>query len=151
VTPRTPSAARMVPVVAAGGVIGALARYGLAEAIPHRTGHWPWAILLINVSGGLLIGILMGWLETAGSPSPVLRPFLGVGVLGGYTTLSTSSLDGYQLLQADRPAASAAYLAVTLAGALLATAAGGLIASAWWPVPPEPGHLRLTHEPELGP
>jgi fluoride exporter len=119
-----PPAYRVVLVVAAGGVLGALARYGIQSAFPRTSHEWPWPVLLINVAGGLAIGLLMGWLERADAPSPYLRPFAGAGILGGFTTQSTSSLDGYHLFDAGRPVAAACYLALTLAGALLATMAG---------------------------
>ena len=114
-------------VVAAGGVLGALARYGLTEAFPRHPAQWPWPVLLINVLGGAGIGALMAWLERAVAPSPLIRPFAGVGVLGGFTTQSASSLDGYHLLNAGRPVATVSYLTLTLAGALIATLAGAAL------------------------
>lgn len=126
--PRTPL---VLLTVSAGGVLGALSRYGLGEAFPHVPGQWPWAVLLINVSGGLAIGALMAWLDAAPAPSPLVRPFLATGVLGGFTTLSAASLDGYQLIDGGRPGAAAAYLVITAGGALLATVVGGLLMAAW--------------------
>ncbi len=128
----------MLLVVAAGGVLGALARYGLGQAFPRAPSQWPWTVLVINVLGGLGIGLLMGWLERASSPSPYLRPFIGVGVLGGFTTLSASSLDGYHLFSAGRPVAAVSYLVFTLAGTLLATAAGEALSGGGRMEAPEP-------------
>jgi CrcB protein len=136
----------MLLVISAGGMIGALARDGLSQALPHHPGQWPWSVLLINVSGGAGIGLLMGWLAVARSPSRYLRPFLGVGVLGGYTTLSASSLDGFQLIQAHRPGVAVLYLMLTAAGALTATAGALLVMVAW-----RPGGFPDPGEPELGP
>lgn len=116
-----------VPVLAAisvGGVCGALARYGLATEWPHRPGGFAWATLVTNVSGCLLIGVLMVIVTEVAPHRRLLRPFLGVGVLGGYTTFSTSVVDIHQAASAGRAGAALAYLAATLAGAMLAVWAG---------------------------
>ncbi|MGH4024025.1 MAG: fluoride efflux transporter CrcB [Pseudonocardiaceae bacterium] len=114
----------MVGAVAAGGVLGAEARFGLAVALPHGAGGWPWSTLLINVSGCLLIGVLMVTITELTSPHRLIRPFLGVGVLGGYTTFSTYSVEFLQLLGADRAGPALAYLVVTPLAALAAVWAG---------------------------
>ena len=103
---------RTLGVVAAGGVLGALARYGLEAAWPHSL----WTTFAINVSGCLLIGAVM----TAVPQRPLLRPFLGTGVLGGYTTFSAYAVDTLR-------SGSLGYLAATLAGGLLAVWAGAAL------------------------
>ncbi|WP_198663946.1 fluoride efflux transporter CrcB [Jiangella endophytica] len=113
---------RQVPVlavVAAGGVLGSLARHGAASLQPAGTG-WPWAILVVNVSGCLLIGVLMAVLLDLTAPHRLLRPFLGIGVLGGYTTFSTYAVDTQRLLADGRVAAALTYFLVTPVLALLA-------------------------------
>ncbi len=107
--------------VSAGGVLGALARYGLAVAWPHHGGSFPWPTFLVNVSGCLLIGALMVTVPHR----PLLRPFLGVGVLGGYTTFSAYAVEA---LRATSPGIALAYLATTLCGAILAVWAGATAA-----------------------
>lgn len=102
--------------VSLGGMIGSGARYGLGVLWPHPPRGFPWATLVTNVSGCLLIGVLMVLI----AERPLLRPFLGVGVLGGYTTFSTYVVD----VQVSRPGVGLAYLAATLVGALLAVWAG---------------------------
>ncbi len=62
---------------------------------------FPWATFLINISGSLLIGLLAGLLHRSILPGP-WRIFVGVGVLGGYTTFSTFSLETLQLLEHGR-------------------------------------------------
>lgn len=111
-------------MVAAGGVLGALCRYGLGLAVPAAPGHFPWTTFWINVSGCALIGILVV-LVTEGWPGahPLLRPFLGTGVLGGYTTFSTYIVDVTRL---GFTVTALAYLVGTLVAALLATYAGVL-------------------------
>jgi CrcB protein len=111
-------------VISAGGVLGALARYGLALAWPHRIGQFPWATFVTNVSGCLLIGALMVLITEVWSAHRLLRPFLGVGVLGGYTTFSTYTVDIQQLVAAGAARTGLLYLAGTLLAALAAVYAG---------------------------
>ena len=68
--------------IALGGIAGAEARYGLSVALPHTAVGWPWATLITNASGCLLIGALMVVLTEMPRPHPLARPLLGVGVLG---------------------------------------------------------------------
>jgi fluoride exporter len=82
-----------------------------------------WAV---NVSGCFLIGVLMVLVERRLAGRRLVRPFLAVGVLGGYTTFSTSVVDAQQA----RPAVALLYLGATVVGALLAVAAGTALASA---------------------
>lgn len=110
----------LVAAVSLGGVLGAEARYGLGELIPHRPHEFPWATLLINTLGCLLIGVLMVVITEVVRPHRLVRPFLGVGILGGFTTFSTASVDAVVLADAHRPGAAAAYVLLTLLGALAA-------------------------------
>ncbi len=106
-------------VVAAGGVIGSLGRYGLGEALPHGAHSVPVSTLLVNVVGCLLLGILV----SARPEAPWLRPFLGTGVLGGFTTFSAFALESDRLLVRS-PGVALAYLGLTLIGGLGAAALG---------------------------
>jgi len=114
--------------IAAGGVCGSLARYGLARAFPQHRGGFPWTTLGINTGGCLLIGVLMVLVAEVWTGRRLLRPFLGVGVLGGFTTFSTYAVEIRQLLGA--PGTALAYLAGTLVAALLAVYAGA-VATRW--------------------
>lgn len=109
--------------VSAGGAIGALARYGLSTAWPHPPGHFPWAVFVINVSGCFLIGVLMVLITEVVTPHRLVRPFLGVGVLGGYTTFSTYTGDIQLLVAAGSARTALLYLAGTLVAALAAVSA----------------------------
>jgi fluoride exporter len=102
-------------VIAVGGVLGSLARWGLAEALPHRPDEFPWATFGANVSGCFLIGLLMVFVIEVWPPSRYLRPFLGVGILGGYTTFSTYMLDTRALLVSGDPRLAGVYLFGSLA------------------------------------
>jgi len=110
----------VLAAVCAGGVVGALARHGLQEAFPHRPGGFPWVTFGINVSGCLLMGALMVLITEVWTGGPLLRPFLGVGVLGGYTTFSTYAVEVQQAIGAGAGHTALLYAAGTPAGALAA-------------------------------
>lgn len=110
--------------IAVGGALGALGRYGLAVAWPHTTGQFPWATFVTNVSGCFLIGVLMVVITEVWSAHRLIRPFLGVGVLGGYTTFSTYSGDIQQLVTAGAARVGLLYLAGTVVAALAAVYLG---------------------------
>jgi CrcB protein len=117
----------LLGAVAAGGILGAEARYAVSVLMPHPTGGWPGATLVINVSGCFLIGVLMAVLGERTAPHRLLRPFIGVGILGGYTTFSTYSVDLVQMLAAGRPGPALVYLVVTPIGAVVAVWAGSVL------------------------
>ena len=85
-------------VIGAGGALGSLARWGVSHLLPWSGDTFPWATFLENVSGGLALGMLMVLLLDVWPPHRYLRPFLGVGLLGGYTTFSTYMLEARDLL-----------------------------------------------------
>jgi CrcB protein len=107
--------------VAVGGALGALGRHGLGLALPHPTGSFPWATFAVNVTGCLLIGVLVVLVTEWREAHPLARPLLGTGVLGGYTTFSTYAVDAHQMLGAGRLVAAGAYVVGTLVAALAAT------------------------------
>lgn len=104
----------LLGAIAVGGAIGAEARYGVGLLLPHRTGQFPLATVLINVSGCLFIGILMVVLLELTSPHRLARPFLGVGILGGYTTFSTFAMDTEQLILNRDVLTALLYVVITL-------------------------------------
>lgn len=114
----------VLAVVAAGGVLGAEARYGLNLLLHTGTGHWPLATWLENVSGAFLLGALMVVLTELTSPHRLVRPFLGVGVLGGYTTFSTATVEVQNLVRAGHQVLAPAYLLGTVVAALTAVTLG---------------------------
>ena len=109
---------------ALGGVLGALARWGVARALPSPTGGWPWATLLVNVTGCALIGVLLAVLPARCPGHPWLRAFLATGVLGGYTTFSTFAVEAVRLVDGGAVGTAAAYVAASVFGGLLAVVAG---------------------------
>ncbi|WP_017623730.1 FluC/FEX family fluoride channel [Nocardiopsis chromatogenes] len=119
----------VIGAIAAGGAIGATARHAADVLLPHGPGQLPLSTLLVNVSGALLIGALMVAVE-ARPGARLMRPFLGTGVLGGYTTFSTHVVDVQHLLEAGRPGWALLYLGGTLFGALAAVGIGVAAAEA---------------------
>ena len=107
-----------------GGALGALARWGVAEALPHEAGGRPWATLLVNVLGCLVLGFLIGRVFDRSSGPPWLRPFLATGVLGGFTTYSAFAVETVQLAEAGRVGTAAGYVLASVAGGVLAAALG---------------------------
>ncbi|WP_137989244.1 FluC/FEX family fluoride channel [Streptomyces vilmorinianum] len=111
----------VVGVVAVGGALGAAARYGASLAWATPAGAFPWTTLAVNASGCAAIGVLMVLVtEVAAAPHPLVRPFLGTGVLGGFTTFSAYALDTQRLLAAGDAARGVAYMGATVAAALAA-------------------------------
>lgn len=119
--------ARVLGVIAAGGALGALARYGVGILLPTEPGRFPWGTFAINVSGCLLIGVLMVLVTDVFAGRPLLRPFVGVGALGGFTTFSTYANEIRGLLRPGSVPLAFAYLAGTLVCALLAVLLGMIV------------------------
>ena len=114
---------RELAAIFLGGAIGALARYGLAQALPHRSGTWPWATFAVNVAGALALGYLTTRLQERLPPSAYRRPLLGTGLCGALTTFSTMQVELLQMLDRGEPGLAASYAAASLAAGLLAIAA----------------------------
>ena len=114
----------MVFAVGVGGGLGALARYYIAGAIQSATTVFPWGILVVNISGGLLMGLIVEASALKLNLPPDLRAFLTVGILGGYTTFSTFSLDSALLLQKGAYAQAALYVIGSVVLSILALFAG---------------------------
>jgi CrcB protein len=114
----------VLAAISAGGAVGSLARYGLGLAFPPGRTGFPWATFGINVVGSLLIGVLMVLVVEIWDAHPLIRPFLGVGILGGFTTFSTYVVDVQRLVDARAAGTALAYLAGTLVAALAAVYVG---------------------------
>lgn len=114
----------MVLAVGVGGGIGALARYYIAGWIQAASSFFPLGIFVVNISGGLLMGMIVEASAMKLNLSPELRTFLTVGILGGYTTFSTFSLDSVLLLQKGEYAQAAVYMVGSVVLSILALLAG---------------------------
>jgi len=116
----------VVGVVALGGVIGSLLRYQAGLIWPTPVGAFPTTILLVNLLGCLIIGVFLTIVTEVWTPHRLARPFFGTGVLGGFTTFSTYSLDIVTLVRVGQSAHAVEYLFATAIGAMLAVTAGVL-------------------------
>lgn len=115
---------RVVLAVAAGGALGALARQAATALSPRDPGSFGWTVLAVNVTGCALLGMLVGYLADRRRSHRLLRPFLGVGVLGGFTTFSAFALDTFRLADGGEPTTAVGYLALTVLGCLGAASLG---------------------------
>ena len=113
-----------VLAVGVGGGLGALARYYIAGAIQSAVTTFPWGIFVVNISGGLMMGLIVEASALKLNLSPELRAFLTVGILGGYTTFSTFSLDSALMLQKGQYIAAAGYMIGSVVLSILALFAG---------------------------
>ena len=91
---------KQVLLVALGGALGTVGRYGVGIATARILGlAFPWGTLIVNALGALAIGVLTARVDAL---HPDTRLFIGVGLLGGFTTFSTFSLESLQLIQNGR-------------------------------------------------
>lgn len=118
-------------LVAAGGAIGSVARYGLGLAAGRwaPNASWPIGTFVANVVGGLLMGLLVGWLAfRGGAQQEAVRLFAAVGVLGGFTTFSSYSLEAVQMIERREIGLAAAYVVGSVVLAITALFVGLMIA-----------------------
>jgi CrcB protein len=102
-----------------GGVVGALARVGLAEAAPHGAASWPWATFAANMAGALLLGFFVAALSAHRPESPRFA-LLTTGLCGTLTTFATLQLELFEMVDGGHLELAAAYVAATvIAGYLL--------------------------------
>lgn len=107
-------------VVAAGGALGAAGRFGAAKALPSAPDEFPWSTFLVNATGCLLLGLLMVCALDVWPTSRYLRPFLGIGLLGGFTTFSTYALETRNLVAEHEQQLAGVYLVGSVAAGLTA-------------------------------
>lgn len=107
-------------VVAAGGALGAAGRFGAAKALPSAPDEFPWSTFLVNATGCLLLGLLMVCALDVWPTSRYLRPFLGIGLLGGFTTFSTYALETRNLVAEHQQQLAGVYLVGSVAAGLTA-------------------------------
>jgi CrcB protein len=98
-------------LVAAGGVVGALARYGLVETLTTGAHGVPWVTFGVNLSGAFALGFFS---TLAPADAHRSRAFVAVGVLGAYTTFSTLAMETVLLMRAGRVGVGFSYLAATI-------------------------------------
>jgi len=116
-------------LVAMGGMLGAVARYGLAGWISNATqGRFPYGTLAVNLTGSFVIGFFLTLALERFTWSPELRLLFTVGFLGAFTTFSTFSYETVELLREGAYAMAAVNMGASLFGCLAATFAGIMLA-----------------------
>jgi CrcB protein len=116
-----------LPVLAAigsGGALGAVARYELTLALPVSPATFPWTTWAINLTGSFVLSVVATLVLERWPPTRYVRPFVGIGICGGYTTWSTFMTDTALLARDHRPVLAAFYIAASVIGGLAATYVG---------------------------
>jgi CrcB protein len=132
-TPALPPLAASA-LVAAGGAIGAVARYQLGRLVTHVAGPthaFPWGTLSVNLIGSLAMGVLLGWFArptVAAETAETMRLLIGVGLLGGFTTFSAFSAELVTMLHRGQMIDALIYGAVSLFAGMAALVAGLIMA-----------------------
>ena len=115
---------RVALAVVLGGALGAIARRGLAEALPFGGHGWPWGTFAANLAGTAVLGLLLAAAHHLPRQALLLRPFLGAGFCGALTTFSALQLELIRLGRAGHAALAVGYVAASLAGGLALAAIG---------------------------
>ena len=139
----------VLAMIALGGGLGSLARYGLEEVVPARPNGFPVGTFAINVSGSFALGVLMVYVLEVWSPRRYLRPFLAVGFLGGYTTFSTFTAEIRGLLARSAWFVADSYAVDSLLAGLAAIWIGVVLGRLAAGLPVRRGGRR-TQSPESG-
>ena len=105
--------------------MGVSCRYGVGVVAAHFGGtQFPWGTFLVNIAGSFALGVAVTLMTFTWSPSPELRAFVMVGVLGGFTTFSAFSLDVVLMIERDRLALAAIYMTGTVVISIVGLFAG---------------------------
>ncbi|HVW86345.1 MAG TPA: fluoride efflux transporter CrcB [Bryobacteraceae bacterium] len=111
-----------------GGGLGSILRHAVNEKGPILWGvNYPWSTVFVNIAGSLAMGLIAGWFALRGHSGQLPRLFLTTGILGGFTTFSTFSLDGSLLLERGDTLAGMAYIVGSVVAGILALFAGLMI------------------------
>jgi CrcB protein len=126
---RSISAARLrTASVLVGGAAGALARAGIAEALPHHGAQWPWPTFTVNLAGTLLLAWLTTRLAEHVAPTRYWRVLIGTGFCGALTTFSTFQIETLRLVKEGHPGVALGYAAASLALGIACVIGGTLVA-----------------------
>jgi CrcB protein len=113
---------RELAAIFAGGAIGAVARAGVVEALPHTGTQWPWATFIVNVAGAFALGYCTTRLQERLPLSSYRRPLLGTGFCGALTTFSTMQLELLRMLDGSRYGLAAGYALASIVAGFAAVA-----------------------------
>ena len=124
--PRFP--AGLLATIAVGGAAGTVPRAAIDRALPFNGSEFPWATLVVNTAGSLIIGLVVVAALERAAPTRYLRPLLATGFCGGLTTFSTFAVETDRLVKAGRAGIAVAYAISSVAAGLVAVAAGAGLA-----------------------
>jgi CrcB protein len=114
--------------IGAGGALGSVLRHFVNNTVVNTVGGaFPWGIFFINVTGSLVMGVLAGLFAHVWEPPQSFKAFLTVGILGGYTTFSTFSLDAVMLAQRGQALQSILYAGGSVALGIAALYGGMML------------------------
>lgn len=126
---RSMSIARVRTIsILVGGAAGALARAGVAQALPHHGAQWPWATFIVNLAGALLLGWLTTRLAEHVAPTLYWRFLVGTGFCGALTTFSTFQVETIRLAKHGQPGVAVGYAIASLALGMACAIGGTLLA-----------------------
>ena len=109
----------VVLAIALGGALGSLARHFLSSGIYAFTGSkFPWGILVVNILGGFAMGLIVELSALKWNLSQETRAFITTGILGGFTTFSTFSLDSALLMQRGEGLLALLYVLLSVVGSI---------------------------------
>jgi len=114
-------------LIAIGGGLGSILRYVMQSVVGHLTGmDFPYGTLIVNISGSIVMGLFIGWMSahTDLKNANDVRLFIAIGILGGYTTFSSFSLDAIVLYEKGKLMAMAVYVVSSVVISLLGVFAG---------------------------
>ena len=121
---------RLLMLLAAGGVLGTLARYGTQLLLQPHPGAFPWGTLAVNLTGSLIFGFVARYLAGGGHDTVQLRVALTVGFCGAFTTMSSFSYETLYLLETARYLSAGLYFTASLVGSIGGLAGGLLLGAA---------------------
>ena len=117
-------------IVFVGAGLGGVLRHAVNQVCGRLCGvAFPWGTLTVNLTGSFAMGLIVGWLAMR-SGTQSLRLFLTTGIMGGFTTFSAFSLDSWLLWERGEAGVAAAYIGLSVAGAIAALGLGLVIARA---------------------
>ncbi|MBV8949253.1 MAG: CrcB family protein [Actinobacteria bacterium] len=124
--PRAPLEPAVLLATAAGGALGAPARYEIAQLVHVTPGTFPWATFVTNLSGAFVLGLFLPFVIERFSRTRLIRPFFAVGFLGSYTTFSTFAAETVLLLKDGHVALGVGYTIASISAGLV-VAYGGIV------------------------
>src|SRR5256885_16403174 len=125
-----PARRRVLAAIAAGGALGAPARYGVAQVVRVARDSFPWATFWTNITGSFAIGLILVLMLERFPPTRYVRPFLATGFLGAYTTYSTFAVETDLLVRDGHVGLALTYAVASLVAGFAAVWSGIAIARA---------------------